>query len=98
LSHNSSVITEETLLVRNDALVAAPMGTDVAMMDMDSGKYFVLHEVAAFIWERLASPATPAELCDALMQRYKVTAERCRADVLPFLQQAHDKGLVRRAG
>jgi hypothetical protein len=91
------VITSDTRLVRNETLVAAPMGADVAMMDMDTGKYFVLHEVAAFIWERLASPATPAELCDALMQRYTVTAERCRADVLAFLEQAHGKGLLRRA-
>ena len=92
------MITPDTLLVRNDTLVAAPMGADVAMMDMDTGKYFVLHEVAAVIWERLASPATAVDLCDVLTQQYNVTAERCRADLLPFLQQAHDKGLVRRAG
>jgi hypothetical protein len=92
------VITSDTLLVRNDALVAAPMGEGVAMMDMDSGKYFVLHEVAAFIWERLATPSTPATLCDALTQQYHVTAERCHAEVMPFLQKAHDKGLIRNAG
>ena len=98
MSNNAAVITSDTLLVRNEALVVAPMGEDVAMMDMGTGKYFVLHEVAAFIWERLANPATPAELCEALAQRYDVTAERCRADVLPFLQKAHDKGLLRLAG
>ena len=73
------------------------MGADVAMMDMDSGKYFVLHEVAAFVWEQLATPATPAELCSALVRRYDVTIERCRAEVMPFLQNAHDKGLIRSA-
>ena len=73
------------------------MGSDVAMMDMDSGTYFVLQEVAAFVWTRLAEPSTAVELCAALVQRYDVTAERCRAEVLPFLQSAHDKGLLRRA-
>ena len=92
------MITPDTPLVRNDSLVSAPMGSDVAMMDMESGKYFVLQEVAAFIWERLVQPATAAELCAALVQRYDVTAERCRAEVLPFLQNAHDKGLLRRVG
>lgn len=91
------MITLETRVVRNDALVSAPMGSDVAMMDMDTGKYFVLHEVAAFLWERLAEPATPAELCAALTLRYDVTPERCQAEVLPFLQSAHDKGLLRHA-
>lgn len=93
-----AVITPDTLLVRNEALVSAPMGTDMAMMDMDSGKYFVLQEVAAAIWERLAQPATPSQICAALMERYAVTAEQCAADVLPFLRNAHDKGLVRLAG
>lgn len=96
--HNPFVITPDTLLVRNDSLVSAPMGADVAMMDMDTGKYFVLQEVAAFVWDRLAQPATAEELCAALMQVYDVTAERCRAELLPFLQNAHDKGLLRRAG
>jgi hypothetical protein len=49
------VITADTVLVRNDSLVSAPMGSDIAMMDMDSGKYFVLQEVAAFIWDTVAS-------------------------------------------
>jgi hypothetical protein len=91
------VITSDTRLVRNEALVAAPMGADVAMMDLDSGKYFVLHEVAALVWARLANPASAAELCDELMRQYDVTAERCRTDVLAFLQKAYDKGLLRRA-
>jgi hypothetical protein len=90
------MISPDTVLVRNETLVSAPMGSDVAMMDMDSGKYFVLHEVAAFVWERLAEPSTAAELCEALVGRYDVTVERCRAEVLPFLQNAHDKGLLRR--
>jgi hypothetical protein len=71
------------------------MGSDIAMMDMDSGKYFVLHEVAAFIWEKLAQPVSVSDLCAALMKHYDVSADQCAADVLPFVQNAHDKGLVR---
>jgi hypothetical protein len=74
------------------------MGADVAMMDLDTGKYFVLHEVAAAVWARLATPASAAEVCDELMQQYDVAAERCRADVMAFLQKAYDKGLLRHAG
>lgn len=92
------MITASTQLVRNEALLTAPIGSDTAMLDMDSGKYFVLPEVAAFIWERLARPSTAEELCVELQERYEVTAERCRADVLAFLQKAHDRGLVRPAG
>ncbi len=85
----------DTLLIRSDAVVSAPMGEDVAMMDMDSGKYFVLADVAASIWERLSEPVRPAVLCEALTEVYDVPMEQCRADVLAFLENAHAKGLVR---
>ncbi len=85
----------DTLLIRSDAVVSAPMGEEVAMMDMESGKYFVLAEVAASIWERLSEPVRPAVLCEALAEVYDVPMERCRAEVLAFLENAHDKGLVR---
>ena len=91
------MINPDTLLIRNDSLLTAPVGADTAMLDMDSGKYFVLQEVATFIWERLAQPSTAEELCSQLRERYDVSAERCQADVLAFLQKAHDKGLLRRA-
>ncbi len=70
------------------------MGDDVAMMDMQSGKYFVLAEVAASIWERLAEPVRPAALCAALSEVYDVSPEQCRAEVLAFLESAHADGLV----
>ena len=71
------------------------MGEEVAMMDMQSGKYFVLAEVAASIWERLSEPVRPAVLCEALTSIYEVSPEQCRAEVLAFLENAHAKGLVR---
>jgi hypothetical protein len=71
------------------------MGEEVAMLDMESGKYFVLAEVAASIWERLSEPVRPAALCAALTELYEVSLEQCRAEVLAFLENAHAKGLVR---
>jgi hypothetical protein len=89
------VIELETLVVRSDAVVSAPMGNEVAMMDMDSGKYFVLDEVASVIWEQLLQPIRPAALCASLLDSYDVPAEQCHAEVLSFLQKAYAKGLVR---
>ncbi len=65
------------------------------MLDMESGKYFVLAEVAVSIWERLSEPVRPAALCAALTDLYEVSLEQCRAEVLAFLENAHAKGLVR---
>jgi hypothetical protein len=89
------VITPDTLLERNPDLVTAPLGDELAMMDVDTGTYFVLDEIAAFIWDQLAEKMTLASLLDALQRHYDVSPERCESDVLPFLLKLHAKQLVR---
>jgi hypothetical protein len=84
-----------TRLQRDSDIVAAAMGREIAMMDMESGKYFVLDEIAASIWTRLETPATLGELCGELSARYDVTAEQCAADIAPFLESLLARRLVR---
>ncbi|HYU25951.1 MAG TPA: PqqD family protein [Thermoanaerobaculia bacterium] len=89
------MITPDTFLERNPDLVTAALGNELAMMDVDTGIYFVLDETAAFIWERLSEKTTLASLLDALQRQYDVSPERCQSDVLPFLLKLHAKQLVR---
>ena len=64
------------------------------MMDMDAGRYFVLDDVAGFIWKRLEHPTSVKELLAELGRRYDVAPPRCEADVVPFLRDLHAKGLI----
>jgi hypothetical protein len=89
------MISPSAIVARTPEHVAAPLGEELAMMDVDAGRYYVLDDVAAFIWSRLSEPTRVAELVSDLGARYDVTPDRCEADVLPFLSQLHDKGLVR---
>jgi hypothetical protein len=89
---------ERTMVLRRtDDHVRAPLDEWLVMMDIDAGKYYLLDGVAAFVWERLAAPTAVSDLVAALCSRYDVTAARCEADVLPFLSQLHEKGLVQQA-
>ena len=85
------------VLRRTDDHVRAPLDEWLVMMDIDAGKYYLLDGVAAFVWERLAAPTAVSDLVAALCSQYDVTAARCEADVLPFLTQLHEKGLVQQA-
>jgi Coenzyme PQQ synthesis protein D (PqqD) len=89
------MLTRSATVERAGDLVTAPMGEELAMMDMTAGTYFVLDEVAAFIWERLEGPTTVAELCSELERRYDVAPSRCEVDVLSFLESLRGKGLLR---
>jgi Coenzyme PQQ synthesis protein D (PqqD) len=67
------------------------------MMDIDAGKYYLLDDIAAVVWDRLETPTPVADLVSELCSRYDVTSERCEADVVPFLTELHEKGLVQQA-
>jgi hypothetical protein len=91
------VIEPSTVLRRTDDHVSASLEESLVMMDIDAGKYYLLDDIASFVWDRLAAPTTVADLVGDLCSRYDVSAAQCQADVLPFLTELHEKGLVRPA-
>ena len=89
------MIDQDSVVVRTGDLVTAPMGDELAMMDMISGKYFVLDRVAAAIWESIETPLSVRALCEQLRERFDVAGSRCEADVIPFLEKLALKNLLR---
>lgn len=85
-------------VARSDALVSAPLGEELAMMDVDSGSYYLLDDIGTFIWEALAAPILVSDVLAQVRAEYDVTPERCEADVLGLLESLHDKGLLRIGG
>ena len=83
------------MLVRAERHVTAALGDGLAMMEIDTGTYYLLDEVAAAVWSRLEEPTRVCDLMAELRRGYDVGAEQCEADVLPFLARLRDKGLVR---
>jgi Coenzyme PQQ synthesis protein D (PqqD) len=92
------MIDRNSVIVRTGDLVSAPMGDELAMMDMVSGSYFVLDKVAAAIWEAIERPVAVRALCARLGEQFDVPEGRCEADVIPFLEKLALKNLVRVGG
>lgn len=65
-----------------DEAVLVPIHQDVADMDC----IYTLNEVAALIWQRLAEPATGAELQQAVLGEYETDPEKVAADLGRFLE------------
>ena len=80
---------------RLETMAAAPMGEELAMMDLDTGNYVVLNRIGAAVWEEIAEPVAVSSLIDRLRARFDVPAERCAQDVLGFLAELDAKGLLR---
>ncbi len=74
-----------------DESVLVPIRQDVANMD----SIYTLNSVGAFIWERLAQPATPADIQLAVLDEYEADQETLMADLARFLGEMTAIGAVR---
>ncbi len=63
--------------------ILVPVGRAV----LESNGLFVLNELGAFIWDLLPTVDTEAQIVDAILAQYDVTAEEAAADVEAFLSQ-----------
>jgi hypothetical protein len=74
------------------------MDGEVVMMDVDQGLYFSLSSgVGASIWAVLEAPVSIPKIITTICEEYDTTPENCREDIEGFVQQLHDKELVKLA-
>jgi hypothetical protein len=89
-------VTADTVIRRNTEILYAPVGPDEAvMMSVSEGKYFGLNAVAIRVWELLQEPTTPAKIVATLCDEFDVDADICRSEVLRFVDELIDSGIVR---
>jgi hypothetical protein len=75
-------IAGETILV--------PIRGNVAAMQ----KIFTVNPVGAFIWEQLDGERSLAEARDSLLERFEGDLERVDQDVMDFVQEVREAGLI----
>jgi len=64
------------------------------MVDFEQGKYFMIKGVGNDIWEMLADDVVVADIMDKLLQEYNVTVEQCEKEVLDFLTNLENFGII----
>ena len=79
---------------QSEEQVSAEVDGEVVMMSVEQGNYYGLDEVGSRIWELVETPSTVTEVCDALVAEFDVDRATCEGDVIRFLQEMADQGLV----
>lgn len=70
------------------------MGEETVLLDLASGIYFGLDPVGSRIWSLIESPRPISEIRDELLKEYEVDETTCENEVLRFLNQAAERGLI----
>lgn len=90
----TSPLDENVVVGRKPSLIVADVDQEAILLDVDSGYFFQLNKTAARIWSLLEAPRPVAELVGELGKTFAVGEEECRGDVLEFVTDMRDRGLL----
>ncbi|MCM1981264.1 PqqD family protein [Lyngbya confervoides] len=81
-----TVLTPESKVVAAPNQVSSELAGESVILNLQTGLYYGLNEVGAYIWQAIQSPKTIAEICQAVMQEYDISTADCEADVQDLLK------------
>jgi len=84
------MLNENSRIVLKEGLEVVDLAGEKAMMDFDTGKYYLLKGAANELWELIGNEITVKELIDALMAEFEVDRETCFKDTVRFLSQLNE--------
>jgi Coenzyme PQQ synthesis protein D (PqqD) len=92
------VLDASSVFKRSVEQVSCNLDEEVAILDLEKSRYFGLAGVGAHIWAALEQPRSVGEICDSVVDHFDVTPEVCRDDVVKFLTNLQEVGLVQAVG
>lgn len=88
-------ITLDTKVTQAATPIVSPMDEGLMMFSQETAQYYSLVDVARDIWERIGEPVLVGELCQELLRLYNdVEEEECQTQVIAFLTELQDDGLI----
>ena len=87
-------INDARMVSRDQNMIAADVGDEAVILDIQSGYFFQLNRTAGQIWALLESQISVGELCARLAEAHSVDPVICRQDVMDFIADMRDRGLI----
>lgn len=87
-------ITLESTVQKQETVISADLEEAIVMMDIEKGQYYSLNEVGSKIWDMLTEPIQVHAICENLMTDFDVSAEVCQQEVLAYLTELLELGII----
>jgi hypothetical protein len=89
-------LSDATRLERSADVLAASLDEGLVLTDVQTGRYYELNVTGTRVWELLANVITPAGILGALAPPHHPLSAEHRQQVLDYLENLIELGLVRR--
>jgi hypothetical protein len=87
-------ISLESIVNWAEDIIASDIDDEKVMMCIEKGKYYKLDPVGRGIWDLIETPIKVSDLVKALLAKYDVDKETCERDVLGFLEELYEGGIL----
>lgn len=87
-------LSRSSLVVASEDQASSGLGDEAVILDLNQSTYFGTDRVGTFIWQQLQEPVRVDQICEAVEGRYDVEPDRCEQDVLRFLGELAEEGLI----
>jgi Coenzyme PQQ synthesis protein D (PqqD) len=85
----------QSIIVQDQEPIVASVHDEVVMLSARAESYFGLDGVGSDIWNMIEEPRKVHDICAQLVGRYEVEPQRCEDDLLKFLNELLEYGLIR---
>lgn len=90
----TSRITCNSTISQIEDIVASDIDNEKVMMSIEKGQYFGLEPTGSRIWEMIETPVRVSDIIDTLLGQYDVDRETCERDLLAFLGELDEAGII----
>lgn len=87
-------MNRDTTIVRTNKALVSSIEDELVMFDVNAGQYYGLNNVATTVWNHLETEKTVNELAQALTSEFDISVEECQKELLEFLPELEEKGLI----
>jgi CO dehydrogenase/acetyl-CoA synthase gamma subunit (corrinoid Fe-S protein) len=81
-------------VVQGKGNIVSEMGGEKVMLSIENGKYYNLGEIGGEIWDLMQEPIKVDQVVSILMSNYEVNKADCEHQVISFLNQLNEEGLI----
>lgn len=87
-------ITPDSIVVAAEAQVSCEIEDEAALLNVDTGVYYGLDPMGAYIWRLLATPILVRTLQEQIAREFDADVDVVEKDVTDFLNEMLSAGLV----
>lgn len=78
----------------NKQAFSCNLDQEVVVLGIKDGVYYGLDNLGSFIWNIIQEPIKVEKVRDTILEKYEVEKSVCESDLMNFLQNLHEKGLL----